>query len=80
MKKPFASTWPRTWREIVEGMKWAVNPVGYSDAVRVRDLERERDRYCAALEEIARQDYRGPRPHEQVIAERALLGLPRSTA
>lgn len=36
--------------------------------------------YRAALEQIARQDYRGPRPHEQLIAERALERTTKTSA
>lgn len=38
------------------------------------EIEFERDWYKTALKTIATQDYRGPRPIEQVIAERALRG------
>jgi len=37
-------------------------------------LLQQNKQLTAALREIATQDYRGPRPFEQTIAERALAG------
>lgn len=49
---------------------FAGNPVALGEYIGRIVVERER--YRRALEKIASQDYRGPRPHEQTIAWRAL--------
>lgn len=38
------------------------------------DIEQKLVRYENALKKIASQDYRGSRPYEQIIAEKALNG------